>query len=137
MYQRILLFPLVLLILGQLNPLSAQDQPSGADTTIVIRQVQMAADIENNAPLEVKNTFSMADKFAFCFVRYENYGMSTTLRFRWIYNDKLHFTFDAKTHTGRGLSTYSVVSLLPGNWKVELFSPAGMVLKTVRFKVTT
>jgi hypothetical protein len=113
----------------------AQDS-GAADTTIRIKQVVLATDVTDGAPTDIKANFSMADRYAFCHVNYENHGMPTTLRFKWYLNDSLLLNFQAKTPTGTGRSTYSVVTLQPGNWKVDVIAPGGATLKTLKFKVT-
>jgi hypothetical protein len=117
-------------------PALGWSQDAATDTTIRIRNVVLSTDVEHSKPVNVKANFSMADRYAFCHATYDNNGLPSFLRFRWYLNDVLLFTYDAKTVSGRNLVTYSVTTLQPGNWKVDVIAPGGSILKTLKFKVT-
>jgi hypothetical protein len=119
-----------------LLPALGWSQDAATDTTIRILNVVLSTDVEHSKPVNVKANFSMADRYAFCHVTYDNSGLPLFLRFRWYLNDVLLFTYDAKTVSGRNLITYSVATLQPGNWKVDIIAPGGSILKTLKFKVT-
>jgi hypothetical protein len=93
-------------------------QDTGSSLTIT--RLVLCKKVENREPVDIVESFSLADQKAYCFMAVANPGEEQTLVFRWLFQDEEYFRLETRIGTSTNWRTSSMVTLRAGSWKVEI-----------------
>ena len=102
-----------------------------------IARLVVGTGVEKSEPVGTAETFPASTEKVYCFLEATNIAKDTEVSFVWIYGQKEMLKTTLPLKMGAKWRTYANKNLreLKGEWKVEIRSPDGKVLKDVKFKV--
>jgi len=111
--------------------------PTGAEEGANLRVVDfvVARQIVEREPVEVSETFSVADGSAYAFARIANDGEPTALSFIWLHRDAVYAAVEMTIGTSPRWRTWSSAELTPGPWRVQLVGSDGLIIAENSFTV--
>lgn len=97
----------------------------------------IATGVENRAPLGAASTFSATVGKLYCFTKVVGAKQPTEIKHVWFFNNTevTSITLPVKAVTWRTFSNKSIPPYMKGDWKVEVQSSDGNILKSIDFKV--
>ena len=116
----------------------AQDEATQPETpAITVDELVICTGIEERQPVGVDTAFVKTVGQLYCFVKLSSESNDTSIFHTWFYNDKemAKVELSVKGKTWRTWSSKRIVEDWVGNWKVEVTSLTGDVLKTAEFIV--
>jgi hypothetical protein len=113
-----------------------QEKSKGAGGFTIARLV-VGTGVEKSEPVSTAETFPASTEKVYCFLEATNIAKDTEVSFVWIYGQKEMLKTTLPLKMGAKWRTYANKNLreLKGEWKVEIRSPDGKVLKDFKFKV--
>jgi hypothetical protein len=120
----------------------AQDkgQPQAAPKVtqlFTVTRLVVGTGIDQKAPVGVAESFSASTEKVFCYLEATDIAKDTQISFVWIYNQKEMLKTTMTLKAGAKWRTYTNKSLrgLKGDWKVQVLTSTGAIIKDVKFKV--
>jgi hypothetical protein len=106
-------------------------------TTINVDEMAICTSVEERQPVGTDTAFVKTVGQLYCFVKVSSDSDTTSLYHAWIYNDKemAKVELSVKGKTWRTWSSKRITEDWVGNWKVEVSSSTGDVLKTKEFVI--
>ena len=97
----------------------------------------IATGVENRTPVGASDTFSPTVGKLYCFTRIVGAKEPTEIKHVWFFDNKevASIILSVKSMSWRTFSNKLVLPSMKGDWKVEVQSSDGSVLKTIDFKV--
>jgi len=104
---------------------------------IMVQEAVMATDVENLTPVGAGVSFNADIGRLYCFTKIMTDHPPVSIKHLWFYGDKIvmEVSLPIKSTSWR---TYSAKTILPsavGDWKVDVTSEDGTILKTINFKI--
>src|SRR4030042_5734175 len=114
-------------------------KPEGAPketAPFMIKRLVIGTEVEQSEPEGVAETFPASTEKVYCFLETTNIAKDTEVSFVWLYGQKEMLKTTLPIKAGAKWRTYANKNLrgLKGEWKVEVRSLDGKVLKDVKFK---
>ena len=105
--------------------------------TINVDEMAICTSVEERQPVGTDTAFVKTVGQLYCFVKVSSESDTTSLYHAWIYNDKemAKVELSVKGKTWRTWSSKRITEDWVGNWKVEVSSSTGDVLKTKEFVI--
>lgn len=134
MIMRGLLMTLVLLSAAWAGSTYAQDKTA---PIISVEEAVIATGVENLTPVAPGVSFDANIGRLYCFTRIKTNFQPAIIKHLWFHGDKMvmEVTLPVKSSNWR---TYSMKTILPsagGDWKVDVTSEDGTILKTLNFTI--
>ncbi len=134
MIMRGLLVTLVFLSAAWAGPTHAQDKTA---PVISVEEAVIATGIENLTPVAPGVSFDANIGRLYCFTRIKSNLQPVVIKHLWFHGDKIvmEVTLPVQSSNWR---TYSMKTLLPsagGDWRVDVTSEDGTLLKTLNFTI--
>jgi hypothetical protein len=126
---------LALSLAAALILLAQEGETQNAESSLEITRLVLCKKVENREPVDIVESFTMADQKAYCFMAVANSGEEQPLVFRWLFQDEEYFRFETKIGTSTNWRTSSMVTLRVGSWKVEILQNE-QVLQEIAFTVS-
>jgi hypothetical protein len=116
------------------GPIYSQDKTA---PPIVIDEAVIATGVENLTPVAPGSSFDASIGRLYCFTRIKTNLQPAVIKHLWFHGDKMvmEVTLPIKSSNWR---TYSMKTILPssgGEWKVDVTSEDGTILKTLNFTI--
>jgi hypothetical protein len=104
---------------------------------LTVTRMAVGTGVENREPQGVGEKFPAATEKVYCFVEVTNIPKDLELTLMWFAGDKAAGEIALAVKQGAKWRTWAYKNLrgLKGDWKVEVKTPEGKILKEVRFKV--
>jgi len=115
--------------------LAQEGETQDNGSSLTINRLVLCKKVENREPVDIVESFAMADQKAYCFMAVANPGEEQTLVFRWLFQDEEYFRLETKIGTSTNWRTSSTVTLRAGSWKVEILHNE-QVLQEIAFSVS-
>lgn len=105
--------------------------------TLKIEDAVIATDVKNRAPVGAAETFSATVGKLYCFTKVVGAKEPTEIKQVWFFNNNkvASVTLPVKAITWRTFSSKTIPQETKGDWRVEIQSSDGTVLKTLNFKI--
>ena len=106
-------------------------------SSLTLIDAAVCQSIENRDPVGIKDVFSSDIEKVYCYTKAGSLE-ATTIKHVWYYKDEKIIDISLKIGASPAWRTRSSKSIMPhqtGNWKVEITSKDGKVLKTIQFMV--
>ena len=115
----------------------AQEAAQPLVPSIQVDELAVCTSVEDRQPVGADTAFVKTIGQLFCFVKVTGESDSTSIFHSWIFNDKemAKVKLSVKGKTWRTWSSKRIVEDWVGNWKVEVSSATGDVLKTKEFVI--
>jgi len=129
-------YVLSILLIGVFSLLSlAQETTQPTAPVIKVDEMAVCTSVEDRQPVGTDTSFMKTIGQLYCFVKVSGESDSTSVFHTWFYEDKdmAKVELSVKGKTWRTWSSKKIVEDWVGNWKVELSSTTGDVLKTLEF----
>jgi hypothetical protein len=113
-------------------------QPAPQVTPLfTVARLTVGTDIIDRQPIGVAESFPASTEKVFCYLEATNIAKDTDIFFVWIYKEKEMLKIKMTLKAGAKWRTYVNKYLhgQKGDWKVELLSSTGAVIRDVKFKV--
>ncbi len=116
------------------DPAYSQDKTA---PPIVIEEAVIATGVESLTPVAPGVSFDATIGRLYCFTRIKTHLQQAVIKHLWFHGDKMvmEVTLPIKSSNWR---TYSMKTILPsagGDWKVDVTSEDGTILKTLNFTI--
>jgi Protein of unknown function (DUF2914) len=100
-------------------------------------EAAIATGVENRTPVGAASTFTATIGKLYCFTKVVGAKQPTEIKHVWFFNNTevTSITLPVKAVTWRTFSNKTIPPYMKGDWKVEVQSSDGKVLKAVDFKV--
>jgi hypothetical protein len=107
------------------------------EISFTVKRLVVGTGVENSEPVGVAETFSASTEKVYCFLEAADIAKDTEVLFVWINGGKEMLKTTLPLKAGPKWRIYANKNLrgLKGEWKVEIRSPDGKVLKDIKFKV--
>jgi hypothetical protein len=107
------------------------------ETTFTVKRLAVGTGVENSEPVGVAETFAPSTEKVYCFLEAADIAKDTEVSFVWSHGGKEMLKTTLPLKAGAKWRTYANKNLrgLKGEWKVEIRSQEGKVLKDLKFKV--
>jgi len=104
---------------------------------LTVKRLVVGTGVENSEPVGVAETFVVSTEKVYCFLEAADIAKDTEISFVWVYGGKEMLKTILPLKAGAKWRTYANKNLrgLKGEWKVEIRSQDGKVLKDLKFKV--
>ena len=114
-----------------------QEVASKETTGFTIARLVVGTGVDNREPVGVAETFLPSTEKVYCFLEVTQIPNDTEVSFVWNHGGKEMLKMTLPLKAGPKWRTYANKNLsgLKGDWKVEIKSPDGNLLKEVNFKV--
>ena len=116
---------------------SLASAPAMAAGELVIRDFVLTHGVYEREPVGTTDSFMVDDQKAFAFVRINNEGEPTRVKFVWRYFGEEHASIPMNVGQSAGWRTWSSINLRPGDWSVQVVSDDGVILAQRSFAVST
>lgn len=137
--QKAVRFLLILIVIvAWVMVLQAYGQEKSKESAeFTIARLVVGTGVEKSEPESVAETFPASTEKVYCFLEATNIAKDTEVSFVWLYGQKEMLKTTLPIKAGAKWRTYANKNLrgLKGEWKVEVRSLDGKVLKDVKFKV--
>ena len=110
---------------------SLASAPAMAAGELVIRDFVLTHGVYEREPVGTTDSFMVDDQKAFAFVRINNEGEPTRVKFVWRYFGEEHANIPMNVGQSSGWRTWSSVNLRPGDWSVQVVSDDGVILAQI------
>lgn len=125
---------LILMSVPWTDPAYSQDKTA---PPIVIEEAVIATDVESLTPVAPGVSFDATIGRLYCYTRIKTHLQKAVIKHLWFHGDKMvmEVTLPIKPSHWR---TYSMKTILPsagGDWKVDVTSEDGTILKTLNFTI--
>ena len=116
------------------TPLLASPSPVPANEhTLEVVQFVLARGVFDREPVQVTESFGPNDSSAYAYARVANTGEPATLIFVWRRAEEVHSVYTTTIGTSPGWRVWSLVTLQPGPWRVDLVTESGKVIASRSF----
>lgn len=115
---------------------TAEEMLTWADS-LVIKEAVMCEEVENREPEYIGTTFGKDIELVYCHTVVERAQDSTSIRHVWYFGDEEMASVPLKVGKSARWRTWSSKIILPrwtGDWRVDIVSEHGRILRSVRFK---
>ena len=129
---------LLMVILSWGISIQAYGQEKSKDIAdFIIARLVVGTGVEKSEPVGAAETFPASTEKVYCFMEAAQIQKDTEISFIWIYGGKEMLKTTLPIKAGAKWRTYANKNLrgLKGEWKVEIRSPEGKILKEIKFKV--
>ena len=137
-----LLVLIIIAVWGMILPVYGQEKAKqeGAPkeaTEFTIKRLVVGTGVDQSEPVGVAETFPASTEKVYCFLEAADIAKDTEASFVWWYGEKEMLKTNLALKMGSRWRTYANKNLrgMKGEWKVEVRSLDGKVLKDVKFKV--
>lgn len=113
-----------------------QESGNMSQQALSVTDMVLTTNVMNLEPVDTVSTFTTADEEAYCHIRVNNPGDSTTVTFRWLRNGEEYFTFNAPVGSSSSWRTYTSVTAWAGDWTIQILDPQNNVLRETSFTVS-
>lgn len=119
---------------GQVTQTKAAEQQA---PSLKIVDAVIATGVENRAPVGAADTFSPTVGKLYCFTKVVGAKQPTEIKHVWFFDNKevTSVTLPVKAISWRTFSAKTIPQDAKGEWRVEIQSTDGNILKTLSFKV--
>jgi hypothetical protein len=138
----LILVLIVIAIWGIILPVYGQEKGKQEGATketapFAIKRLVVGTGVENGEPVGAAETFPASTEKVYCFLEAADIAKDTEVSFVWWYGEKEMLKTTLPLKAGSKWRTYANKNLrgMKGEWKVEVRSLDGKVLKDVKFKV--
>jgi len=104
---------------------------------LTIEEAVIAPGVENLTPVKPSLSFDSSVGKLYCFTRIKSDQPPTVIKHLWFQGDKMvmEVTLPVKSTSWRTYSTKTILPSAAGDWKVDVTSEDGTVLKTLNFTI--
>ena len=116
---------------------NAQAETAASTEEIQVEDAQIATAIENKAPTGAGTEFTKDTSKLYCWTKVASPSGETSIKHVWYHNDKVASEVELaiKDKRWRTYSSKTIMPYMTGDWKVDITTKDGKVLKTVTFAV--
>jgi hypothetical protein len=116
---------------------AAPAAPAAAAAGLTISTMEVAASVENRAPVGVATAFPAEQEKVFCYVELKDVAKDTSITFVWTFGQNEMGKVTQQIKKSSRWRTWSSKSLggMKGDWKVDILDESGAVLKSAAFKI--
>lgn len=116
---------------------SSDTEFTSSQDTLYIIDFLLCRDVVEREPIDIVQSYTLDDERAWAFARIFNNSGLHDVHFRWFFEDDLYFEMASRVGDSPNWRTYSSVTLQPGTWRVEIYNDYGVLLREIRFHVST
>lgn len=116
------------------GPAYSQDKPT---PPIVVEEAVIASGVESLTPVAPGISFDANIGRLYCFNRIKTNLQQAVIKHLWFHGDKMvmEVTLPIKSSNWRTYSTKTILPSSSGDWKVDVTSEDGTILKTLKFTI--
>ena len=117
-------------------PMRTKGEPSAQTGAVSLLELVLTRNVVDREPSDEVEAFTLSDGSAFAFARVRNVGPPGKVSFVWYRGTETLSIAKLAVGTSGAWRTWSEVDLLPGFWRVEVYSPAQELIGERSFFVT-
>lgn len=109
----------------------------GPAVTLKVTEIVVARGVENLIPVSPGESFPAFVERLYCFTRVEGAQGDTFVRHLWFYGERLmaEVTLPVGSTSWRTYSSKRIIPSWKGQWRVDITTEDGLLLKSVQFRV--
>ena len=109
----------------------------GAQSILKIKRITVSTSVENRQPVGEADVFADSVGTLYCFTEIRGMGDSTTVSHVWYHgeNRRAEVKLNVRGYRWRTWSTKSIQKDWTGEWRVDVVSADGKILKSKRFRI--
>ena len=116
------------------RPVHSQDESASA---ISVAVGVIAEGVENHVPISPSSSFGLGVGKLYCFTRITTKSYPVVIKHLWFHGDKfvMEIQLPVKSPNWRTYSSKTILPSATGDWRVDVTTEDGMILKTLRFTI--
>jgi hypothetical protein len=120
-----------------LSVLAVQDNLAQTAVKMEVIEMMICTDIQDRVPVGADTLFLKTVGQLYCYTKVTGAGESAKIAHVWYYNDQemARVELNIRADTWRTWSSKKILEEWTGNWRVDVVSESGEILKSMSFRI--